>query len=80
MTTPPGLRLRVVVDTNVLIPLLTNPDTETHWLVEFWTCRRIIPLVSSETIEELREKLIEWSPTPKPYQADRFLRKTIRPL
>ena len=24
MTTPPGLRLRVVVDTNVLIPLLTN--------------------------------------------------------
>ena len=41
-----------------------------------WTHR---PLVNEETIADLREKILERSPSPKVYQADLFVRKTMRP-
>ena len=44
-----------------------------------WTIGRIVPLVNAETIAELTEKILERSPSPKDYQADLFVRKTLLP-
>ena len=69
--------LRVVIDTSAALPILTGTGVDNHWLVLLWQSSRIIPLVNSETIEELREQIIEASPTAKELQARRFLIKTM---
>ena len=69
--------LRVVIDTSAALPVLTSEYVEDHWLVRFWQSNRNVPLVNSETIEELREQIIAKSPTAKELQARRFLIKTI---
>ena len=69
--------LRVVIDTSTALPVLTSEDVDDHWLVLLWQSNRTIPMVNSETIEELKEKIIEASPTAKELQARRFLIKTM---
>lgn len=78
MTPDPLYRLRVVIDNNVLIPPLTHASPEANWLVALWQSKCIKPLVNDETIAELEAKLLERSPTPKPLQAQRFVRKALR--
>ena len=68
---------RVVIDTSTVLPVLTSENVDNHWLVLLWQSNGIIPLVNSETIEELREQIIEASPTAKELQARRFLIKTM---
>jgi putative PIN family toxin of toxin-antitoxin system len=79
MSAPPAEPVRVVVDTNVVLPALTGNMPERNWLRELWMTGRIVTLVNEETLTELREKVLERSPSPKEYQADLFLRKTMRP-
>jgi len=57
--------------------LLTSENVDNHWLVLLWQSNRIIPLVNSETVEELKGQMIEKSPTAKELQARRFLIKTM---
>ena len=68
---------RVVIDTSTALPVLTSENVDNHWLVLLWQSNRIIPLVNSETIAELKGQIIEWSPTAKELQARRFLIKTM---
>ena len=68
---------KVVIDTSTALPVLLSEDVDDHWLVLLWQSNRIIPMVNSETIEELKEKIIEASPTAKELQARRFLIKTM---
>lgn len=79
MSVPPAEPVRVVVDTNVVLPALTGNMPERNWLRELWMTGRIITLVNEETLAELREKIFERSPSPREYQADLFVRKTMRP-
>ena len=69
--------LRVVIDTSAALPVLTSEDVDNHWLVLLWQSNAIIPMVNSETIEELKAQIIEHSPTAKELQARRFLIKTM---
>ena len=69
--------LRVVIDTSTALPVLTSENVDNHWLVLLWQSNSIIPLVNSETIEELKGQIIEKSPTAKELQARRFLIKTM---
>ena len=69
--------VRVVIDTSTALPVLTGEDVDNHWLVLLWQSNRIIPMVNSETIEELKAQIIEHSPTAKELQARRFLIKTM---
>lgn len=78
MTTEPSYCPRVVIDNNVIIPPFTYESPDTNWLVALWQSKRIKPLVNDETIAELEAKLLEQSPTPKPFQAQRYVRKAIR--
>ena len=78
MASPHRRRLRVVLDNNVIVPPLTYEHPGNNWLVQLWQSGRIKPLVSDETMAELRGKIVERSPTSKPLQAQRFLRKTLR--
>ena len=59
MTEEPQARQRIVIDTNVLLPLLEYGGPETNWLAKLWMTRQVTPLVNRETIFELREKLVE---------------------
>ena len=68
---------RVVIDTSTALPVLTSENVDSHWLVLLWQSNRIIPLVNSETIEELKGQIIEKSPTARELQARRFLIKTM---
>ena len=79
MSKPPEGPVRVVVDTNVILPILTGNMPERNWLRELWTAGQIVPLVNEETLAELREKLLERSPSTKEYQADLFVRKALAP-
>ena len=69
--------LRVVIDTSAALPALTSENVDNHWLALLWQSNSIIPLVNSETIEELKGQIIEKSPTAKELQARRFLLKTM---
>lgn len=54
----PTLRLirpRVVFDTNVLVSALVFRSLQ--WLVDAWQTKRVHPLVSKETVAELRRVL-----------------------
>lgn len=68
---------RVVIDTSTALPVLLGESVDDHWLVLLWQSNRIIPLINSETVEELKAKIIESSPTAKELQARRFLIKTM---
>ena len=67
-----------MIDNNVIIPPLTYQHPETNWLVILWQSGRIKPLVNDETLAELETQIFERSLTPKPLQARRFVRKTLR--
>ena len=47
-------------------------------MVKLWQSGAIKPLVSDETMAELRAQIMERSPTPKPLQAQRFVTKSLR--
>ena len=78
MTPEPPRRPRVVIDNNVIIPPLTYENPQANWLVSLWQSGLIKPLVNDETMAELEAQLLERSPTPKPLQAQRYVRKTLR--
>ena len=69
--------LRVVIDTSAALPILIGTGVDSHWLVLLWQSNSIIPLVNSETVAELKEQIIDKSPTAKELQALRFLNKTM---
>ena len=69
--------VRVVIDTSTALPLLLGENVDDHWLVLLWQSNSITPLINSETVEELKAKIIESSPTAKELQARRFLIKTM---
>ena len=78
MTTQSSGPPRIVIDTSVTLPLITRNNPQSSRLVQLWQNRLIIPLINSETIQELRAKLLEISPTPKPLQAQRFADNKLR--
>ena len=63
MSAQPENSVRVVIDTNVLLPVLTGKTPECNWLQNLWAAGHIIPLVNAETEAELREKILERSPS-----------------
>ena len=69
--------LKVVIDTSSALPVLLSVGVDNHWLVLLWQANKIIPLINSETVEELKAQIIEHSPTAKELQARRFLIKTM---
>ena len=69
---------RIVMDTNVLLPVLTYRTPQDNWLIQACASGRIIPLASEDTIYELREKLLENSPTHRDYQARLFVEQRLR--
>ena len=69
---------RVVIDNSVLLPILVQEAPEDSWLARLWTAYRITPLANRETADELREKLLERSPSTKHYQATRFADAKLR--
>jgi putative PIN family toxin of toxin-antitoxin system len=69
---------RLVIDSNVLIPILTYKYPNTNWLVQTWQQRLITPLVNQETLDELEAKLREKSPTSREYPAQRFVETALR--
>lgn len=77
MTPVPLKPLRVIIDTSVALPVLTREAPQDHWLVRLWKSRLIIPLINSETIRELSEKIREESPTAREFQTQRYMRKTL---
>lgn len=78
MTSQPRRRPRVVIDNNVIIPILTYEHPRTNWLVQLWQSGAIKPLISDETMAEFRAQVMERSPTPKPLQSQRFVTKSLR--
>ena len=79
MTAPSGgTPPKVVIDNSVILPILKSPYRSTNWLVLLWQARRIKPLVSDETAQELAEKLLENSPTAREYPAQRFVETALR--
>jgi putative PIN family toxin of toxin-antitoxin system len=77
MTQEPQASQRVVIDTSVLLPILLYHDPESNWLAKLWIDAQILPLSNRETISELRDKLVEKSPSPKPQQARLFAEAKI---
>ena len=75
----PPTQIRMVVDSSVLLPILANPGRDCHWMVKLWDQGLAVPLVNDRTTQEIRRKLLEWSPTPKPLQAQRFVQNCLRP-
>ena len=63
---------RVVIDTNVLLPILLYEKPESNWLARLWIDHRITPLANRETLSELRNKLEEKSARLKLQQAKAF--------
>ncbi len=72
----PG-RIKIVIDTNILVPILTYKSPDENWLVKSWKSYSVIPLICEESVEELRRKLKEASPTPKEYQAILFVERGL---
>ena len=70
--------IRVVVDTSVLLPILTYRFPSTNWLVKLWQSNKIKPLAREETLDELDGKLLEMSPTAKEYPARKFVERASR--
>ena len=56
-----------------------QPGRDCHWMVKLWDQGLAVPLVNDRTTQEIRRKLLEWSPTPKPLQAQRFVQNCLRP-
>ncbi len=50
---PPDRSLRVVCDTNVAVSALVFRAGRLAWLREAWSTRKLVPLVSRETLAEL---------------------------
>jgi len=50
---PAQRRLRVVLDTNVLVSALLYRDGELAWLAEAWTAGFVVPLADQGVIDEL---------------------------
>jgi putative PIN family toxin of toxin-antitoxin system len=69
---------RVVIDTDVLIPILTYEFPSTNWLAKLWQSYAVIPLANEDTLNELEEKLREKSPTAREYPALRFVQSSVR--
>ena len=78
MTQPQDRQVRVVIDNSVLVAILRHRNPGNNWLIGLWTSGRIVPLVSQETLHELEEKLIEYSPTPDFYLATKFVGTAMR--
>ena len=79
MTAPDALTpIRVVIDTSVVMPILVNPEPSRNWLCQLWQSRRIVPLLNSETRQELAAQLQRASPTDKEYPAHRFAQSKMR--
>ena len=79
MTAPSGgIPPNVVIDNSVILPILKSPYRHPNWLVLLWQARRIKPLVSDETVQELAEKLLENSPTTREYPPQRFVDNALR--
>ena len=70
--------IRVVIDTSILVPILTYEFPSSNWLVQMWQSRLIEPLICDETLDELEEKLLERSPTAKEYPARKFVERALR--
>lgn len=66
-----------VIDTSVAVPILEHPTASFHWLVLLWQSEAIKPVINTETITELREKLLERSPTAHPMRARQFVRRAL---
>ncbi len=77
MTDSQDGRIKIVIDTNVLVPILTYKSPNDNWLVKSWKSYSVIPLICEETSEELRRKLIWASPTTKDYQAILFAERGL---
>lgn len=56
---PAPRRLRVVLDTNVLVSALLYRDGELAWLAEAWTAGFVVPLADQSVIDELLRILIQ---------------------
>ena len=78
MTQAQGQQLRVVIDNSVLVAILQHRNPGNNWLIQLWTSGRILPLVSQETLHELEEKLLQYSPTPDFYLATKFVAVAMR--
>ena len=59
MTVPPGGPPKAVIDSSVLVPILTYQFPSANWLAGLWKSQRIIPLARQDTLEELSAKLKE---------------------
>ena len=78
MTEQTQARQRIVIDTNVLLPVLEYRGPETNWLAKLWMTRQVTPLVNRETIFELRGKLVERNLSLKLQKARAFADSRIR--
>jgi putative PIN family toxin of toxin-antitoxin system len=56
---PARRRLRVVLDTNVLVSVLLYRDGELAWVAEAWTAGFVVPLADQGVIDELLRILIQ---------------------
>ena len=78
MTASEGLApIRVVIDTSAVMPILTGSEPGHNWLCQLWQCRRILPLINSETRQELEAK-IERSPSANENKARLFAQAKMR--
>lgn len=67
-----------VFDTSVLLPALRQDNPENHPLTATWMNHQVQPLISDETIQELRRVLNRDSLTPiKETQAELYVRTRI---
>ena len=53
MTLPEGRAPRVVIDSDVAMPILRYPQPDTNRLATLWQTGRIIPLASQDALDEL---------------------------
>ena len=70
--------MRVVIDSSVLVPILTQREPITNPLVQRWQQNQINPLTNDDTLDELREVLLQRSPSSKVHQAYRFVERCLR--
>lgn len=78
MTVPPGGPPRAVIDSSVLVPILTYQFPSANWPAGLWKSQRIIPLARQDRLEELSAKLKEKAPTTREYPAQRFVDAALR--
>ena len=71
-------RIRVVLDTSVVLPILVNPEPGRNWLCQLWQSRSIVPLLNSATRQELAAQLQSASPTAKLNAARVFVERAMR--